>query len=46
MVPSPPHPLVVQWETIFPIDPIDDLVDLVAPVDVPKDIALGWKRPT
>jgi hypothetical protein len=46
MVPSPPHPPVVQRETVVPIDPIDDLVDLVAPVDVPRDIAVGWKRPT
>jgi hypothetical protein len=32
-------PSTVQRETI--IDP----VDLVAPVDVPKDIAVGHKRP-
>jgi hypothetical protein len=43
MVPSPPHPPAVQRETVEPIDPID-LVDLVAPVDVPRDIAVGWKR--
>jgi hypothetical protein len=45
MVPSPPHPPTVQRETIEPIDPID-LVDPVAPVDVPRDIAVGQKRPT
>jgi hypothetical protein len=45
MVPSPPHPPVVQRETIDPIDPID-LVDHVAPVDVPEDIAVSRKRPT
>jgi hypothetical protein len=45
MVPSPPHPPAVQRETVEPIDPID-LFDLVAPVDVPIDIAVGRKRPT
>jgi hypothetical protein len=44
MVPSPPHPPTVQRETIEPIDPID-LVDPVALVDVPRDIAVGQKRP-
>jgi hypothetical protein len=39
-IPSPPS--TVQRETI--IDPID-LVDPVAPVDVPRDIAVGHKRP-
>jgi hypothetical protein len=34
MVPSTPHSLVVQRET----------VDHVAPVDVPRDIVLGRKR--
>ena len=43
MVPSPPYPPEVQ-KRIEPIDPID-LVDLVAPVDVPRDIAVGRKRP-
>jgi hypothetical protein len=38
-VPSPPS--TVQRETI--IDPVDP-VDLVAPVDVPRDIAVGQKR--
>jgi hypothetical protein len=42
MVPSPPHPPLVQRETIEPIDPID----LVAPVDVPRNIVVGQKRPT
>jgi hypothetical protein len=42
MVLSPPHPLAVQRETIGPIDPIDP----AAPVDVPRDIAVGWKRPS
>jgi hypothetical protein len=38
-VPSPPS--VVQTETtIIPVD----LVDLVALVDVPRDIAVGHKR--
>jgi hypothetical protein len=45
MVPSPPHPPTIQRETIEPIDPID-LVDPIAPVDVPRDIAVGQKRPT
>jgi hypothetical protein len=44
MVPSPPHPPTVQRDR-EPIDPID-LVDIVAPVDVPRDIAVGRKRPT
>jgi hypothetical protein len=42
MVPSPPHPLVVQRETIEPIDLIDP-VDPVAPVDVPINIVVCWK---
>ena len=42
MVPFPPHTPVVQRETIEPIDPID----LVPPVDVPRDIVVGQKRPT
>jgi hypothetical protein len=42
MVPSLPHPPTVQREKIEPIDPLDP----VAPVDVPKDIAVGRKRPT
>jgi hypothetical protein len=45
MVPSPPHTPTVQRETIEPIDQIDH-VDPVAPVDVPRDIAVGRKRPT
>jgi hypothetical protein len=45
MVPSPPHPPIVQREIVEPIDPID-LIDHVAPVDVPRDIAVGRKRPT
>jgi hypothetical protein len=45
MVPSPPHPPAVQRETVEPIDPID-LIDPVALVDVPRDIAVGRKRPT
>jgi hypothetical protein len=44
MVPSPPHPPTVQRETIEPIDPIDP-IDPVAPVDVPRNIAVGRKRP-
>jgi hypothetical protein len=44
MVPSSPHPPIVQRETIEPIDPID-LVDPEAPVDVPRDIVVGQKRP-
>jgi hypothetical protein len=35
MVPSPPHPPIVQRDTIEPIDPIDS-IDLVAPVDIPE----------
>ena len=30
---------------IDPIDPID-LIDTISPVDVPKDIVVGQKRPT
>ena len=45
MVPSPPHPPTVQRDTVEHIDPID-LVDIVAPVDVPTDIAVGRKRTT
>jgi hypothetical protein len=41
IVPSPPS--TVQRETV--IDPVD-LVDPVAPVDVPRNIAVGHKRPT
>jgi hypothetical protein len=44
MVPSPPHPPIVQRETIEPIDLIDP-VDPIAPVYVPKDILVGQKRP-
>jgi hypothetical protein len=41
IVPSPPS--TIQRETaIVPVDPIDP----VAPVDVPKDIAVGHKRPS
>ena len=42
MVSSPPHPSIVQRDTVEPID----LVGPVAPVDVPRDIAIGRKRPT
>jgi hypothetical protein len=42
--PSPPHPRAVQRETVEPIDPIN-LVDHVSPVNVPKDTAVGQKRP-
>jgi hypothetical protein len=42
IVPSPPHPPTVQRETVEPID----LIDPIAPVDVPRDIAVGRKRPT
>jgi hypothetical protein len=45
MVPSSPHPPIVQRETIESIDPIDH-VDPKAPVDVPKDTAVCRKRPT
>jgi hypothetical protein len=44
MVPSPPHPPTVQREAIEIVDPID-LVDPVARVDVPRNIAVGQKRP-
>jgi hypothetical protein len=40
-IPSPPS--TIQRETI--IDLVDP-VDLIAPVDVPKDIAVGHKRPS
>jgi hypothetical protein len=36
-IPSPPS--TVQWETT--IDPVDP----VAPIDVPRDIVVGHKRP-
>ena len=39
-VPSPPS--AVQRETV--IDPVDP-VDPIAPIDVPRDIAVGHKRP-
>jgi hypothetical protein len=39
-IPSPPS--AVQRETT--IDPVDP-VDPVAPVDIPRDIAVGHKRP-
>jgi hypothetical protein len=45
MASSPPHPPVVQRETVEPIDQIDP-VDPVALVDVPRDSAVGQKRPT
>jgi hypothetical protein len=45
MVPSPPHPSTTKREIIEPIDTIG-LVDPVAPLDVPRDIAVGQKRPT
>jgi hypothetical protein len=45
MVLCPPHPPTVQRETVEPIDPIDR-VDPVTLVDVPRDIAVGQKRPT
>jgi len=41
MVSSPPRPSVVQREPIEPIDPIV----LVDHVDVPRNIAVGRKRP-
>jgi hypothetical protein len=42
-IPSPPS--TIQRETnIIPIDPIIP-VDLVAPVDIPRDIAVGHKKP-
>ena len=40
LVPSPPHAPAVQRET-SPIDQIDH-VDLVAPLNVSTDIAIGW----
>jgi hypothetical protein len=40
-IPSPPS--AVRRETdIIPVDPSD----LVAPIDMPRDIAVGHKRPT
>jgi hypothetical protein len=47
MVSSSPHPSAVQREpvesveTIEPIDPVDP----IDPIDVPRDIAVGRKRP-
>jgi hypothetical protein len=50
MVSSAPHPSVIQREPVEPmeiIEPVDlvHLVDPVHPVDVPRDIAVGRKRP-
>jgi hypothetical protein len=43
-IPSPPS--TVQRETtIIPVDPVVP-VDPVAPVDIPRDIAVGHKRPS
>jgi hypothetical protein len=45
-VPSPPS--TVQRETtIIPVDPVVPVapVDPIAPVDIPRDIAVGHKRP-
>jgi hypothetical protein len=43
-MPSPP--LAVQRETnIIPVDPVV-LADPVAPIDMPKDIAVRHKRPS
>jgi hypothetical protein len=44
IMPSPPNPPTVKRETVEPIDQID-FVDPVAPVNVPRDIAVGQKRP-
>jgi hypothetical protein len=47
MVSSPPHPSIIQREpielveTIEPVDPVDPIDH----VDVPRDIAVGRKRP-
>jgi hypothetical protein len=43
MVPSPPHPSKIHRETIEPIDPTN-LINPVAPVDVPINIVLGQKN--
>jgi hypothetical protein len=41
----PSSPSIVHRETtIDPVDPIDP-VNPVAPVDIPRDIAVGHKRP-
>jgi hypothetical protein len=40
IVPSPPS-AVHRETTIVPVDPVDP----VAPADVPRDIAVGHKRP-
>jgi hypothetical protein len=45
MAPSPPHASAVQRERVDPIDQIYH-VNPVAPVDAPKDIGVGRKRPT
>jgi hypothetical protein len=45
MVTPPPRPPTIRRETIEPIGQIDP-VDLVALVDVPRDIVVGRKRPT
>ena len=42
---STPNPPIIQRDIIDPIDPIG-IVDPIALVDVPRDIAVGWKRPT
>jgi hypothetical protein len=40
MVSSPPHPSVAQKETVELVDPVDPL----HPIDVPRDITVGWQR--
>jgi hypothetical protein len=38
------YDIAFRRETIEPIDHIGH-VDPVAPVNVPRDISIGWKRP-
>ena len=45
MVSSPLHSPAVQREIFEPIDPIDS-IDIIAPFDVLRDIAVGHKIPT
>jgi hypothetical protein len=45
-IPSPP-PTVQRETSIIPIDPVVLFgpIDLVGPIDIPRDIAVGHKRP-
>jgi hypothetical protein len=48
MVSSPPRPSAVQGEPVEPVETVEsvDPVDPVHPIDVPREITVGWKRPS